>query len=196
VTAGDEQRRRLERNLHDGAQQHLVAVALKLKVARAKLHSDAEYSAKVLDDAMQELATGLEELRELARGLHPAILTDNGLAPALQALAKRLPIEVDLEVPDERLAPQLEATTYYIVSEALTNVVKHAGAGAAHVAIRRDGAILRVGVTDDGRGGADPAKGSGIVGLRDRAEAVGGRITVVSTRGRGTVLTAALPISA
>ena len=145
---------------------------------------------------MQELATGLEELRELARGLHPAILTDNGLAPALQALGKRLPIEVDLDVPVERLAPHLEATTYYIVSEALTNVVKHAGAGTAHVAIRQDGAMLRVGVTDDGRGGADAGKGSGIVGLRDRAEAAGGRITVVSPRGRGTVVTAALPISA
>ena len=108
-----------------------MAVALKLKVARAKLDSNPEYSAKVLDDAMQELATGLEELREIARGLHPAILTDNGLAPALQALAKRLPIEVDLDVPDERLAPQLEATTYYVVSEALTNVVKHAQAGIA-----------------------------------------------------------------
>jgi PAS domain S-box-containing protein len=196
VSAGDEQRRRLERNLHDGAQQHLVAVALKLKVARAKLDGNPEYSAKILDDAMQELATGLEELRELARGLHPAILTDNGLAPALQALGKRLPIEVDLDVPVERLAPHLEATTYYIVSEALTNVVKHAGAGTAHVAIRQDGAMLRVGVTDDGRGGADAGKGSGIVGLRDRAEAAGGRITVVSPRGRGTVITAALPISA
>jgi PAS domain S-box-containing protein len=196
VTAGDEQRRRLERNLHDGAQQHLVAVALKLKVARAKLESDPAFSAKVLDDAMQELAVGLEELREIARGLHPAILTDNGLAPALTALAKRLPIEVDLDVPDERLAPQLEATTYYIVSEALTNVAKHAEAGTAHVAIRRDGAMLRVGISDDGRGGADPAKGSGIVGLRDRAEAAGGRITVVSPRGRGTVVTAALPLSA
>ena len=196
VTAGDEQRRRLERNLHDGAQQHLVAVALKLKVARAKLETNPEFSAKILDDAMQELATGLEELREIARGLHPAILTDNGLAPALEALARRLPIEVDLDVPDERLAPHLEATTYYVVSEALTNVVKHAQAGFAHVAIRRDGAILRVGITDDGRGGADASKGTGIVGLRDRAEAAGGRITVVSTRGRGTVITAALPISA
>ena len=115
---------------------------------------------------MQELATGLEELRELARGLHPAILTDNGLAPALQALAKRLPIEVDLDVPDERLAPQLEATTYYVVSEALTNVVKHAAAGTAHVAIRRDGAMLRVGITDDGRGGADAVQGQ-----RDRRPA-------------------------
>ena len=196
VTAGDEQRRKLERNLHDGAQQHLVAVALKLTVARAKLTTNPELSATVLDDAIQELATGLEELREIARGLHPAILTENGLAPALQALGRRLPIEVDLDVPDERLAPQLEATTYYIVSEALTNVVKHAEAGTAHVAIRRDGAMLRVGVTDDGRGGADPTKGSGIVGLRDRAEAAGGRLTVVSTRGRGTVVTAALPISA
>ena len=196
VTAGDEQRRRLERNLHDGAQQHLVAVALKLRVARAQLETKPELTATVLDDAMQELATGLEELREIARGLHPAILTENGLAPALQALAKRLPIEVELRVPDERLAPQLEATTYYIVSEALTNVVKHAQADTARVAIRRDGAMLRCGISDDGRGGADASKGSGIVGLRDRAEAAGGRITVVSPRGRGTVVTAALPISA
>ena len=196
VTAGDQQRRRLERNLHDGAQQHLVAVALKLRVARAKLETRPDVTAKVLDDAMQELAIGLEELREIARGLHPAILTENGLAPALQALARRLPIEVDLDVPDERLGPELEATTYYIVSEALTNVVKHAEAGTARVAIRRDGTVLRVGVTDDGRGGADAGRGTGIVGLCDRAEAAGGRITVVSPRGRGTVVTAALPISA
>jgi PAS domain S-box-containing protein len=196
VSAGDEQRRRRERNLHDGAQQHLVAVALKLRVARARLHSRPDDSAEVLDDAIEELATGLEELREIARGLHPAILTENGLGAALQALARRLPIEVDLDVPDERLPPQLEATSYYIVSEALTNVVKHAGADTARVAIRRDGTMLRVGVTDDGRGGAQAGKGSGIVGLTDRAEAAGGRLTVVSRRGRGTVITAALPISA
>jgi signal transduction histidine kinase len=173
-----------------------VAVALKLRIARAKLHSQPDDSAEVLDDAMRELATGLEELREIARGLHPAILTENGLGPALQALARRLPIDVDLDVPEERLPAQLEATSYYIVSEALTNVVKHAGADTAHVAIRRDGAMLRVGVTDDGRGGAQAGRGTGIVGLADRAEAAGGRLTVVSPRGRGTVITAALPISA
>lgn len=196
VSAGDEQRRRLERNLHDGAQQHLVSVALKLKVARRQLESRPEAAAKMLDDAMAELGTGLEELREIARGLHPAILTENGLRPALQALANRLPIEVDLQAPDERLAKDIEATAYYIVSEALTNVVKHAQADRAIVSLRRDGEVLRCGISDDGRGGADPAAGSGIVGLRDRAEATGGTLTLVSMPGRGTVVTAVLPLTA
>jgi PAS domain S-box-containing protein len=197
VKAGDVQRRRLERNLHDGAQQRLVSVALKLRLARARVGTDADAAAELLDDASRELDTGLEELRELARGLHPAILNDRGLARALDALAARLevPVEVAATV-EERLPEHVEATAYYIVSEALTNVSKHAQASHARVSIRRDGDVLRCEVADDGRGGADEAAGTGLLGLRDRAEAAGGRLVISSPPGAGTVVTAALPLSA
>jgi PAS domain S-box-containing protein len=194
VEAGDEQRRRLERNLHDGAQQHLVSVALKLRVARSRLDSDPDVTARLLDEAARELDTGLEELREIARGLHPAILGEHGLERALEVLAERLPVPVDIDVPSERLPPHVEATAYYIVSEALTNVAKHAEAASARVRLRRDGELLRCEVADDGRGGAEESAGSGIVGLRDRAEAAGGTLSVLSPPGRGTVVTAALPL--
>jgi PAS domain S-box-containing protein len=194
VRAGDEQRRRLERNLHDGAQQRLVSLALMLRVAQTRVLADPEATATLLEDAARELDTGLEELREIARGLHPAILSEHGLRYALEALAERLPVAVTLDVPAERLPEDIEATAYYIVSEALTNVVRHAGAEAATVAVRRDGALLRCRVSDDGRGGADPARGTGILGLRDRAEAAGGTLTVLSPSGRGTTVTAALPV--
>ncbi len=195
VEAGDEQRRRLERNLHDGAQQHLVSVALTLRVARAKVGADPEATARLLDEAARELDTGLEALREIARGLHPAILGEHGLSRALEALAERLPLGVDVDAPGEPLPGHIEATAYYIVSEALTNVAKHAGATRARVVVRRDGDTLRCEVSDDGRGGADPAGGSGIVGLRDRAEAAGGTLSLVSPPGRGTVVSASLPLS-
>ncbi len=197
VRAGDEQRRRLERNLHDGAQQRLVSVALKLRLARARLDPASEASAALLEDASRELDTGLAELRELARGLHPAILGDLGLGHALAALASRLPVPVELDVPieEERLPGHIEATAYYIVSEALTNVTKHAGAAEARVFVRRDGDLLRCEISDDGRGGADPAAGTGILGLRDRAEAAGGTLSVISPPGRGTVVAAALPLA-
>jgi signal transduction histidine kinase len=194
VQAGDEQRRRLERNLHDGAQQRFVSLALKLRVARARLASEPDTTANLLEEAARELDMALDELREIARGLHPAILTEQGLRAALEALIARLHVEVDIDVPSERLPEQVEATAYYIVSEALTNVAKHARAGRARVAVRRDGSVLRCEVSDDGRGGADAAGGSGILGLRDRAEASGGTLTVVSPPGRGTVVTAALPL--
>jgi PAS domain S-box-containing protein len=193
VKAGDEQRRRLERNLHDGAQQRLVSLALMLRVARSRL-AERDAAASLLDDAARELDTGLEELREIARGLHPAILSEHGLRYALEVLAERLPIPVTLAAPEERLPETVEATAYYIVSEALTNVVRHAAASAATVTVRRDGALLRCEVSDDGHGGADPAGGTGILGLRDRAEAAGGTLSVVSPAGRGTVVTAALPL--
>jgi PAS domain S-box-containing protein len=195
VMAGDEQRRRLERNLHDGAQQRLVSLALKLRVARSQLRTGGGNVDAQLDEASAELDKALDELRELARGLHPGALSDQGLASALAALAERLPLPVAIEVADERLPEHLEATAYYIVSEALTNVVRHARATHATVAISRDGEFLRFEVTDDGRGGADPARGTGILGLRDRAEAAGGTLFVVSPPGRGTVLTAALPLA-
>ena len=196
VEAGDEQRRRLERNLHDGAQQHLVSLALKLRVARARVATHPEITAKLLDEGLVELSSGLEELREIARGLHPAILTEQGLASALNALADRIPVPIEVAAPTERLPVQIEATAYYIASEALTNVAKHAAASRARVAVQRDGDVLRCEISDDGRGGADPERGSGIVGLRDRAEAAGGTLSLVSPPGSGTVVTATLPLSA
>jgi signal transduction histidine kinase len=193
VQAGDAQRRRLERNLHDGAQQHLVSVAVKLRVAQTQLETHPEITARLLDEALKELGTGLDELREIARGLHPAILSEHGLRRALEALADRLPVTVEIEAPGGRLSPQIEATAYYIAAEALTNVVKHAGASRASVVVEVLGDRLRCEIADDGRGGADASAGSGIVGLRDRAEAVGGTLTVVSPPGGGTTVTASLP---
>jgi PAS domain S-box-containing protein len=196
VRAGDEERRRLERNLHDGAQQRLVSVALKLRLARARLGTEPEAAAELLDDASGELDTGLAELRELARGLHPAILGDHGLPRALEALAARLPVPVEVDAPlDERLPEHIEAAAYYIVSEALTNVSKHAAAGRARVSVRRDGDVVRLEVADDGRGGADESGGTGILGLRDRAEAVGGTLSMTSPPGSGTVVAAVLPLT-
>ena len=194
VKAGDEQRRKLERNLHDGAQQRLVSLALTIRLARRQLEMKPEAVAASLEGAAKELDLALEELRELARGLHPAALTEQGLGPALANLAKRLPIEVDLSAPDERLPENIEATAYYIVSEALTNVVKHAQARKAKVDMTLAGEVLKFEITDDGRGGADPFAGSGILGLRDRAEAVGGTLFVISPPGKGTVVTAQLPL--
>jgi PAS domain S-box-containing protein len=196
VKIGDEQRRRLERNLHDGAQQSLVSVALKLRLARGRLAADPEASSTLLDDAMRELDIGLGELREIARGIHPAILSERGLRPALMALTERLLLPVGIETPDERLPAHSEATAYYIVSEALTNVAKHAQAESAYVSVRREGDVMRCEVSDDGRGGANPARGTGILGLRDRAEAAGGTLSVVSPPGRGTVVAAAVPVTA
>jgi signal transduction histidine kinase len=194
VKAGDEQRRKLERNLHDGAQQRLVSLALTIRLARRQLETKPEAVAASLEGAAKELDLALEELRELARGLHPAALTEQGLGPALSSLANRLPIEVDLSAPDQRLPENIEATAYYIVSEALTNVVKHAQATKAKVDMTLAGEVLKFEVTDDGRGGADPFAGSGILGLRDRAEAVGGTLFVISPPGKGTVVTAQLPL--
>jgi PAS domain S-box-containing protein len=195
VKAGDEQRRRLERNLHDGAQQRLVSVALKLRLAKARMLKAPETVPDLLDDASRELDTGLAELRELARGLHPAILGDLGLPHALPALAARVALPVEVDVPiDERLPERVERTAYYIVSEALANVAKHAGADEARVTVRRDGDVLRVTVADDGVGGADETLGTGLLGLRDRAEAAGGTLSFDSPPGRGTTLVAALPL--
>lgn len=194
VQAGDEQRRRLERNLHDGAQARLVAVALQLRVARASLRRNPDAVPELLEEAARELDAGLAELREIARGLHPAPLVDHGLPRALVVLAERLPLPVTLDVPDERLPDTLEATAYYIVAEALTNAVKHAAATRASVIVERDGAVVRCTISDDGRGGADAGGGTGLLGLPDRAEAVGGTLSVHSPPGSGTTIVAALPL--
>jgi PAS domain S-box-containing protein len=194
VKAGDDQRRRLERNLHDGAQQRLVSVALSLRLARARLSDEDGAAASLLDEAARELDTGLTELREIARGLHPAILSDRGLRHALEALAARLPVPLEIDSPDGRLPEHLEATIYYIVAEALTNVARHAAADHARVTIGVEGDTVRCEIADDGRGGADIAQGTGIQGLRDRAEAAGGTLSLTSPPGRGTIVTARLPL--
>jgi signal transduction histidine kinase len=195
VTTGDEQRRRLERNLHDGAQQRLVAAVVELRHVRTLLDADPGSAAEALESVAAELDLALEDLRELARGLHPAALTVHGLRSALETLVARLPVPVTVEVTEARLPAEIEATAYYIAAETLTNIAKHAQATEATVSIRDDDGVLRLQITDDGRGGADPSGGSGLLGLRDRAEAAGGTLYVVSPPGRGTTVTAALPIA-
>jgi predicted ATPase/signal transduction histidine kinase len=194
VAAADAARRRLERDLHDGAQQRLVSLALRLRAAQAA--SPPELGAQ-LDRAVAEATAALDELRETARGIHPALLTERGLRPALKALARRAPIPATLETcPQERLPEPVEVGAYYLVAEALTNAAKHARATAATVAVEADAAVLRVAVRDDGVGGADPARGTGLVGLKDRVEALGGRLTLDSPPGAGTIVRAELPLPA
>jgi signal transduction histidine kinase len=197
VEVGDAERRRLERNLHDGAQQRLVSVALELSMAVARLESDPPAARDLLVTAQGELARGLDELRELARGIHPAVLTERGLGPALDALVARSPIPVELAtVPEERLDAPVEAAMYYVVAESITNVAKYAQASSATVSIARANGAATVVVTDDGVGGADPASGSGLRGLAARVEALRGHLDVDSPPGGGTRITARIPVSA
>jgi PAS domain S-box-containing protein len=194
VTAGDVERRRLERNLHDGAQQRLVALSLSLRLAQAKLDADPPAARAFLADASAELALALDELRELARGLHPAVLTDRGLRAAVEMLAGRAPIPVEIAgLPDERLPAPVEAAAYYLIAEALTNVAKYAQASIVRVRVAATGTSVLVEVSDDGVGGADPASGSGLRGLADRVEALGGSFEVESPAGSGTRLRAEIP---
>ncbi len=195
VTSEDEARRRLERDLHDGAQQRLVALSLDLRMARdrAGAGGDVELTTR-LDGAEQELKRSLAELRELARGIHPAILTQNGLGAALRSLAERSAVPVELRsAPEGRFSPEVEATVYFIVSEALANVAKHAEASRAWIAVQDGGGRLAIEVGDDGVGGAAMNGGSGLRGLADRAEAVGGRIDVRSEPGAGSTVLAEIP---
>jgi PAS domain S-box-containing protein len=194
VTAGDVERRRLERNLHDGAQQRLVTLSLFLRAALAKLDSDPAAARAALTDACDELALALEELRELAQGLHPAVLTDRGLRAAVEMLAGRAPVPLEVsDIVDERLPEPVEAAAYYLIAEALTNITKYANASTVHVRVVLTGATVVVEVSDDGIGGADPATGSGLRGLADRVEALGGSLEVVSPAGAGTSLRAEIP---
>jgi signal transduction histidine kinase len=194
VEAGDTERRRLERNLHDGAQQRLVSLALRLRMIKANLRKDPESAEALLAEADSELDHALEELRELARGIHPAVLTDRGLEAAIRALAERAPIPVELaRLPEDRLPDSVEAAIYYLVAEAITNVAKYAQATCASVAVERSNGFATVIVRDDGIGGAEPVPGSGLVGLADRVEALGGRLHIESPPGRGTQLTAEIP---
>jgi PAS domain S-box-containing protein len=191
VEVADAERRRIQRNLHDGAQQRLTAVLLNL----GRIRATSGARDPLLDTAIDELAAGLEEIRELASGLHPSLLTERGLAAALEALVLRAPVPVELESsPDRRLPEPVEATAYYVVAEALANVHKHAGASRVVVRARAEDDVLVVAVDDDGAGGADIA-GSGLRGLVDRVDALGGRLTLESRLGGGTQLRAEIPMT-
>jgi signal transduction histidine kinase len=191
---GLEERRRLERDLHDGAQQRLVAMALNIRLARAKLNEDPIAADKLLASAGEELDSALEELRELARGIHPAVLTDRGLATALETLASRAPVPVELaELPNGRLPEAVELAAYFVVAEALTNVAKYANATHATVEVARENGRLVVEVEDDGIGGANPENGTGLRGLADRIAVLEGQLEIDSERGAGTTVRAQIP---
>jgi signal transduction histidine kinase len=190
VAASDEARRRIERDLHDGAQQTLVALALRLRSAAM----DAEPHEKMAGVAT-DLLVVIDELRELSRGIHPAILSDSGLRPALRSLGRRAPLPVRVAVDiDGRLPQPVEVGVYYVVSEMLTNAVKHAGAATVDVAAAAADGVLRLVVSDDGAGGADPSRGTGLLGLKDRIEALGGTFDVHSPVGGGTTVTCRIPV--
>ena len=195
VEASDTERRRLERNLHDGAQQRLVSLSVGLRLAKTKLRTAPDDAEQLLETVSEELSEALTELRELAQGLHPAVLTERGLGPALEVLAARAPLDVELgvELP-ERLPEQVETAAYYTVSEALANVTKHADACSAAVRVVCGAGQVVVEVADDGAGGADAERGSGLRGLRDRVETLDGELVVDSPPGRGTVVRAELPV--
>jgi signal transduction histidine kinase len=195
VAAGDETRRRIERNLHDGVQQRLVTLSLRLGGVRDRVPDGLPAIHDDLDQLADAVAETLHELRDLARGVHPAILVEAGLGSALQGLAQRsaLPVRLHMHV-DGRLPAESEATAYYVVSEAFANAVKHASASAVDIRVEAAEGTLTVQVSDDGVGGADVSRGSGLTGIRDRVEAVGGTVAVHSPSGSGTVLTACLPV--
>ena len=196
VRAEDQARRALERNLHDGAQQRLVALSVALRLVESKLDSDPDGATELLTGAREELSHALAELRELARGIHPAVLTDRGLRPALETLRSRAPIPVELVAVDERFPAEAEAAAYYVVAETLTNVAKYARASSARVEVARQNGALHVTVSDDGVGGADPASGSGLRGLVDRVAVLDGTLEVDSPAGGGTSVRATIPLPA
>jgi signal transduction histidine kinase len=199
VDAADAERRRIERDLHDGAQQHLVSLAMNLGMAKEKLDSDPEAAKELVTRAHQEAKDSITELRNVIRGVYPAVLTDRGLDAALSALAARSSVPVRLDVRLERRpGATAEAIAYFVVSEALTNVARHSGAQQAsvHVELRRDATgrdRLQVAVVDDGKGGATEAAGSGLTGLRDRVQAVDGTFQLVSPVGVGTTIAVEVP---
>jgi signal transduction histidine kinase len=193
VDAAEDERRRIERDLHDGAQQRLVALAMDLGMAKEKLRTDPQAATELVGEAHEEAKRALAELRDLARGIHPAVLADRGLDAAISALAARSPVPVGVEVATGRLPGPVESTAYFVVAEALTNAAKHARAGEITVRIARRDDLLVIEVADDGAGGADPARGSGLRGLADRVAAIDGRLTVTSPPGGPTVVRAELP---
>ncbi|MGH3209749.1 MAG: sensor histidine kinase, partial [Trebonia sp.] len=195
VTAADETRRRIERDLHDGVQQRLVSLVLAERQAEEAVPAELCDLRAQLSGLADGLVGALEELREISRGIHPAVLAHGGLMPALKALARRSAVPVELAVRVEaRLPEPVERAAYYIVSEALTNAAKHAQASTVHVAVEARDGVLGLSIRDDGRGGADPARGSGLIGLTDRVDALAGAIEVASPTGAGTTLRITLPI--
>jgi PAS domain S-box-containing protein len=195
VTAADETRRRIERDLHDGVQQRLVSLALALRSAEAMVPPELREMQAQLSRVVDGLTGALEELQEISRGIHPAILTQGGLTPALKTLARRSAVPVELELRAEtRLPEPVEVAVYYVVSEALTNTAKHAHASVVHVAVEARDGVLELSIRDDGSGGADPTRGSGLIGLTDRVEALGGTMELASPVGEGTTLLIRLPI--
>ena len=195
IDAADEERRRIERDLHDGAQQRMVAVAVTLGLAQAQFESDPGQARELIAQAREEAQLAVKELRELARGIHPALLSDRGLGAALEALAARAPVPVDVVgVPEQPLAPQIEACAYFVTAEALTNVAKYAHAQEATVELSLVNGSLRLEVRDDGVGGADLDAGTGLRGLRDRVDALDGRFDVESPLGAGTTVTVEMPL--
>ena len=194
VTVADAERRRLERDLHDGAQQRLVSLALALRLGRARIADDPAAAGELLDAAIADLQAATAELRELARGIHPAVLTEGGLAPALGSLLARASgMALLVDVPAERFAAAVEAAVYFVVAEALTNVSRHAEAAGVEVEVGRRDGRLECEIRDDGKGGADPGRGSGLRGMADRVAALGGTFEVLSPAGGGTTLRAAIP---
>ena len=197
VASADETRRKIERDLHDGAQQQFVSVAMQLRTVQASVPPDQAKLVHEIDRVVARLSSALDDLREFSRGIHPAILEEAGLGAALRTLAHRSSVPVGLEMRIEnRLPERVEVTAYYIVSEALTNAAKHANATMAHVDVDVDvtHTAVRLAVRDDGVGGADPARGSGLLGICDRVEAAGGTIAIRSPVGEGTELLAELPL--
>jgi signal transduction histidine kinase len=190
VEAGDEERRKVERDLHDGAQQRLVALTMRLEQARAT----AAGSSRLIDDTTAELREAIAEVRGLARGLYPPILTEAGLAAAVGSLAERAPIPVEIRIPEARLPTAIEVTAYFVVVEALTNVTRYAGATTARVDAAIADDVLTVTISDDGHGGADPGRGTGLRGLTDRVAAIGGSLEIDSSPGEGTTVRATLPL--
>jgi signal transduction histidine kinase len=195
LDAADAERRRIERDLHDGAQQRMVAVAMTLGLAEARMESDPASAAPLIAQARKEAQLAVKELRELARGIHPALLSERGLGAALEALASRCPVPVEIGgVPEIPICAPVESATYYITAEALTNVAKYAHASTARVQLAVDDDTLRVQISDDGIGGADPTIGTGLRGLHDRVEALDGNLEVESPPGAGTTVSVELPL--
>jgi signal transduction histidine kinase len=195
IDAADAERRRIERDLHDGAQQRQVAVAVTLGLAESRIATDPEAAARLVAQAREEAQLAVKELRELAHGIHPALLSERGLGPAIDALAARAPVPVQVTgVPEGRLRPAVEAAAYYVTAEALTNVAKYAHASAAFVHLSIADHRLRLQVGDDGRGGADLDAGTGLRGLSDRVDALEGTLQLESPPGGGTTVTAELPL--
>jgi signal transduction histidine kinase len=195
IAAADAERQRIERDLHDGAQQRLVALATMLTLAEARLKTDPERAAELVARAREEAQLAVKDLRDLAHGIHPAVLSDLGLHAALEALASRAPLPVLVTgVPSEPLPPPVEAAAYFVTAEALTNVAKYAQADECVVNLTVEDGRLRIEIRDDGVGGADPSRGTGLLGLRDRVDALDGSLEVDSPPDEGTAVIVELPI--